>query len=267
MVVAGGHDYPRLLVEGARRAGVEHIEAIAFKGETNKKINTLVDRLHHVPLGQLETLLGILESSGIADVMLAGQIAPRNVFNLRLDQRAKALYGALKVRTAQTIFGALVDEIEALGLQVLPGNTFMDSHMPQTGLLSSRTPTEREQADIEIGLQLVRNTNGYEIGQTVAVKEGFIVAVEALEGTNQTIRRAGKIGQAGTVIVKVPRRGHDMRFDIPVVGAKTFQVMKKARVSCLAVEANGVLLFETEKLIRLADRYNIAFTAVEEAPA
>jgi DUF1009 family protein len=109
----------------------------------------------------------------------------------------------------------------------------------------------------------VKGTSAFEIGQTVAIKDGIIIAVEAFEGTNQTIRRAGRVGKAGTVIVKVPKEGHDMRFDIPVVGTKTFKMMKKAKVSCLAVEAGKTILLEKEKLIALADALDMAFVAVE----
>ena len=139
----------------------------------------------------------------------------------------------------------------------------MECYTPEAGQISRRAPTEREQADIELGLKLVKGTSDFEMGQTVAIKEGLIVAVEALEGTNQTIKRAGRVGKAGTVIVKVPKVGHDMRFDIPVVGIKTFKMMKKAKVSCFAVEAGKTILLEKEKLVALADQYDMAFVAVE----
>jgi DUF1009 family protein len=139
----------------------------------------------------------------------------------------------------------------------------MEGYTPAIGQLSQRAPTDREQADIDLGLRLVKGTSEFEIGQTVAIKDGIIIAVEAFEGTNQTIKRAGRVGLAGTVIVKVPKEGHDMRFDIPVVGAKTFKVMKKAKVSCLAVEAGKTILLEKEKLIAMADELDMAFIAVE----
>jgi DUF1009 family protein len=194
-----------------------------------------------------------------------GQIAPHNLFHLRMDKLALEMYRALETKNAHTIFGAVVEAIEKLEIEVLPGNTFMECYTPAVGQLSRRAPTEREQSDVALGLKLVKGMSAFEIGQTVAIKDGMIIAVEAWEGTNQTIKRAGKVGKAGTVIVKVPKVGHDMRFDIPVVGAKTFQMMKRAKVSCLAVEAGKTILLEKEKLIELADRFDMAFVAVKTA--
>ncbi|MBT8043209.1 MAG: UDP-2,3-diacylglucosamine diphosphatase LpxI [Pontiella sp.] len=263
VIVAGRHAYPLMLAKAARKAGVKRIVVIGFKGETRREIIPFVDEMHWVRLGGMQAFLDKLEAVGVKPCMLAGQIAPGNLFNVRMDKLAIDMYKALEVRNAHTIFGAVVEAIEKLGMQVLPGNAFMDGYTPAAGLLSRRAPTEREQGDIELGLRLVKGTSEFEIGQTVAIKDGIVIAVEAFEGTNQTIRRAGKVGKAGTVIVKVPKAGHDMRFDIPVVGTKTFQMMKRAKVSCLAVEAGKTILLEKEKLIKLADKFDMAFVAIE----
>lgn len=263
LIVAGRHAYPLMLAKAARQAGVKHIAVVGFKGETRREIIPFVDEMHWVRLGAMREFLDRLAASGINRCMMAGQIAPGNLFNVRMDKLALEMYRKLEVRNAHTIYGAVVEAIENLGIEVLPGNAFMECYTPAAGLLSRRAPTEREQADIELGLKLVKGTSEFEIGQTVAIKDGIIIAVEAWEGTNQTIRRAGKVGQAGCVVVKVPKAGHDMRFDIPVVGAKTFQVMRRAKVSCLAVEAGKTILLEKEKLIALANKYDIAFVAVD----
>jgi UDP-2,3-diacylglucosamine hydrolase len=263
VLIAGRFEYPFLLAEAARRAGVRRIEVIAFKGETSRKIGTVADEVHWLNLGSMQRFLETLQGVGIEQVIMAGQIAPSNLFTLRMDRLARELYRSLRVHTAHSIFGAVVAEIEKLGLEVLPGHTFMEVYMPEAGQLSARAPSEREWADIALGLEVVKGTSDYEIGQTVAIKEGVIIAVEALEGTNATIRRAGKVGRRGTVIVKVPKRGHDMRFDIPVVGETTFRVMKRAGVSCLAVEAGRTILLRQDRLKALADAQGMAFVAVE----
>ena len=263
IIISGRDAYPRMLAKAARAAGVRRIVVVGFKGESNREMIALSDESHWIPLGSMRLLLDTLTSTGIKHAVMVGQIGMHNVFHLRLDKLAKELYRSLETRNAHTIYGGVADEIEKLGIHVLPGNSFMEVYTPQAGLLSQRAPTEREQADIDLGLKLVKGTSDFEIGQTVAIKEGIIIAVEAWEGTNQTILRAGKFGKAGCVIVKVPKVGHDMRFDIPVVGAKTFKVMKRARVSCLAIEAGKTILLEKEKLIALANQYNIAFVAVE----
>jgi DUF1009 family protein len=236
---------------------------LGFKGETRREIIPFVDEIHWMHLGSMREFLDRINETGVKHCMMVGQIAPGNLFNVRMDKLAVQMYKALEVRNAHTIFGAVVDAIEELGIEVLPGNAFMECYTPQAGQLGRRAPTEREQADIALGLRLVKGTSDFEIGQTVAIKDGIIIAVEAFEGTNQTIKRAGRVGKAGCVVVKVPKIGHDMRFDIPVVGVKTFKVMRRAKVSCLAVEAGKTILLEKEKLIALADKSNIAFVAVE----
>lgn len=263
IIIAGRHAYPLMLAKAARAAGVKHIVVLGFKGETNREMAALADEVHWVPLGSMQLFLDTLASTGVRHAVMVGQIGMHNVFHLRLDKLAKELYRSLETRNAHTIYGTVADEIEKLGIEVLPGNAFMECYTPEAGLLSRRAPTEREQADIELGLKLVKGTSEFEIGQTVAIKDGIIIAVEAWEGTNQTIKRAGKLGKAGTVIVKVPKDGHDMRFDIPVVGVKTFKVMKKAKVSCLAVEAGKTILLEKEKLIAMADQLDMAFVAIK----
>ena len=262
VIVAGRHAYPLMLAKAARKAGVKRIAVVGFKGETRKEIIPFVDEVHWVRLGNMQAFLDKLSSLGINHCMLAGQIAPGNLFNIRMDKLALEMYRALEMKNAHTIFGAVVGAIEKIGIEVLPGNAFMECYTPEKGQLSKRAPTEREMADIQLGLRLVKGTSDFEIGQTVVIKDGIIIAVEAFEGTNQTIRRAGRVGKAGCVIVKVPKSGHDMRFDIPVVGTKTFRMMKRAKVSCLAVEAGKTILLEKEKLIELADQFDMAFVAV-----
>lgn len=263
ILVAGRHAYPAMMARAARAAGVKRIVVLGFKGETGREVLPLADEVIWTNLGAMKPFLEKLQSTGIRHCVLAGQIAPSNLFHVRYDQLAREMMAKIESKNAHTIFGAVVDAIEELGIEVLPGNAFMECYTPDAGQLGKRAPTGREQADIELGLKLVKGTSEFEIGQTVAIKDGVIVAVEAFEGTNQCIKRAGKVGKAGCVIVKVPKTGHDMRFDIPVVGVKTFKMMKKARVSCLAVGAGKTILLEKEKLVALADRFNMAFVAIE----
>ena len=267
IIVAGRQAYPLMLAKAARAQGVKRLVVVAFKGETSREMVALADEVYWVALGQMKQFLDILKKTEVKHCVMVGQIGMQNVFHLRLDALAKQMYQSLKMRNAHTIYGAVADAIEALGIEVLPGNSFMDCYTPSVGQLSERAPSAQELADIELGLRLVRGTSEFEMGQTVAVKEGIIIAVEAWEGTNQMIKRAGKVGKAGTVIVKVPKVGHDMRFDIPVVETKTIRVMRRARASCLAVEAGKTILLEKEKLVALANRYGMAFVAVESEGA
>ena len=262
-IIAGRGAYPRLLAEGARKQGVRQVVAVAFRGETDPKIEKVADQVIWLHVGQLEAMLEAFRKHGIAQAVMAGQIAPSNIFNVRLDVRALAILARLKDRNARTIFGAIGDELKAIGVELLPAYRFMEDTMPAPGLLSCRAPTERERQDIELGLQAAKATSALEIGQTVVVKEGIILAVEAFEGTDETLLRAAKLGGAGAVVVKVARQGHDMRYDIPVVGLRTMAVLKKIKATVLAVEARRTILLEKEKVIEMADRQGLALIAVE----
>lgn len=262
-IIAGRDAYPRLLAEGARKQGVRHIFAVAFRGETDPVIEKAADQVEWLHVGQLAAMLEAFGKQRIVQVVMAGQIAPSNLFHVRLDARALAILARLKNRNAKTIFGAIGDELKAAGIELLPAYRFMEDTMPAPGLLSRRAPTERERQDIELGLQAAKATSALEIGQTVVVKEGVILAVEAFEGTDETLMRAGKLGGAGAVVVKVARQGHDMRYDIPVVGLRTMAVLKKIKAAVLAVEAHRTILLEREQIVEAADKQNMAFIAVE----
>jgi hypothetical protein len=193
---------------------------------------------------------------------MAGQITPVSLFRLRPDRRALALLARLGQRNARTIFGAVCAELATVGAQLLPAWRFMEKSLPPAGQLSRRAPTGREQKDIELGMRVAKTVSALEIGQTVIVKEGTIIAVEAFEGTDETILRAGKLAGAGAVVVKTARSDHDMRYDIPVVGLKTMQLLKKIRAAALAVEADRTIMLELDKIIAEADKQDLALVAV-----
>ncbi len=260
-IIAGKGAYPLQLAASARAQGVSRLFAVAFRKETDPSIAQLVDEVVWLRVGQLQAMLDAFRASGVKDAVMAGQITPSNLFRLRPDKATIEMLAQMKERNAHTIFGAIAARLEGVGVTLRPAHLFMETSMPEPGLLSRRAPTEQEQADIELGLRVAHATSGLDIGQTVVIKQGAVLAVEAFEGTDAAIRRAGKLGGAGSVVVKMAKRGHDMRFDIPVVGPKTFRYLRKARVSALAVEAGRTILLEREKLIEEANRLQMAFTA------
>ena len=264
-VIAGLGTYPWQLARSAHAQGVKRVVAFAFRGETERVIKKYADEVVWLHLGQLGALLEAVKKSGVTKLVMAGQIKPTRLFSLRLDARALSILRQLKKKNAHTIFGAVADELKAIGAELMPAYCFMETEMPAAGVLGRRAPDEREQADIRLGAQAAKVTSGLEIGQTVVVKDGTILAVEGFEGTDATILRAGKLGGASAVVVKVAKRGHDMRFDIPIIGLRTFKALKKAKVSCLAVEAKRTILLEREKLAAEADRLGLAFTAFDAA--
>ena len=173
------------------------------------------------------------------------------------------LLAGLSKKNAHTIFGAIGDALAEREIALQPASLYMEQCMPAAGILSARGPTEREQADICLGMEVARSISVLEIGQTVVVKEGTVVAVEAFEGTDATIRRAGKLGGPGTVVVKVAKSGHDMRFDIPVIGVRTMQTLRKAGVSAMAMQAGRCIVLEPDAVSSAADNIDVALIALD----
>ncbi len=265
VLIAGRADYPLLLARAARACGVKKISAIAFKGETSREIEQVADDVTWIHAGQLTPLLDALKTSGARHAVMAGQVSPKILFFFRMDKALLNLLKSLPVKNAHSIFGAITSEIEKTGLELLPASSFMQDYMPSAGVLSARPPNQRELNDIKIGRRVIKDTSHLDIGQTVVVKEGMILAVEAFEGTDKAIRRGGKLGGKGAVVVKVPKVGHDMRFDIPVIGNRTLKSLKKAKASCLAIEAGGAIVLNKETFVSQANAMGIAVTVLEKA--
>ena len=262
-IIAGKGVYPRLLADSARKQGVKRLYAVAFRKETDPVLEKYADQVDWLYLGQLGAMLEAFKASGVKQVVMAGQITPTHLFRIRMDGPMISLLSRLRVRNAETIFGAVGDELRKIGVELLPASLFMEHTMPEAGVLSARAPTEQESADIELGLKVAKTTSGLDIGQTVVIKNGTILAVEAFEGTDAAIARAGERGGAGAVVVKVAKRGHDMRFDIPVVGEHTMKSLRRIRASVLAVEAKRTILLDREVVVGEADRQGLCLVAVK----
>ena len=263
LVIAGSDNYPKLVIEGARDNGVEHIEVIAFKGETNSKNINRADVVHWMRVGQLQLLLDCITETKINELMMVGQISPKNVFSIKLDKKMKTLIHSLPILNAHTIFSSIVKEIEDIGIEVIPAHSYIDKLMPAAGVLTNRPLTKNEENNTAIGVDFIKANSSFDIGQTVAIKSGYIVAVEAMEGTNKTIRRAGKVAGSGTTIVKVPKENHNFKFDIPVIGPNTIQEMVKAKASCISLKEKKALIFDFDKTIKIANNHNIAILVME----
>jgi len=263
VIIAGRGIYPLSLAESARKQGVRKIFAAAFKKETEREIEKLADETQWFSFGQLGAVLEAVKQSGIKHAVMAGQITPVSLFRLRPDAKALKILAQLHKRNAQTIFGAVCAEFSAIGVQLLPAWRFMENSLPKAGQLSRRAPTERENKDIELGMLVAKTVSSLEIGQTVVVKEGTILAVEAFEGTDEAILRAGRLGGPGSVVVKTARSDHDMRYDIPVIGLKTMKILRKINASALAVEAGRTIMLEPDKIIAEADNMDLALVAAD----
>lgn len=257
-IIAGSGAYPLLVADAARKAGVKRIVAAAFAGETDEKLEHQVDEIHWMRVGQLGKLLSCFRDAEVRHALMAGQIAPKNLFDLRPDWKALLLLTRLKRRNAETIFGAIADELEKVDVRLLPATSFLEEYVAPPGVIAGRTPTRREDDDITFGFEIAKEMSRLDIGQTVVVKDGTVLAVEAFEGTNEAMKRGGALGRKGAVMVKVAKPNQDLRFDVPVIGVETLRIAAEANVRVIAIEAGQTLLLEKDDLISFATRANVS---------
>ena len=263
IVVAGGGIYPRMVVEGAKRAGVEKVDVLAVRGSTERATRKAADETIEIGIGEIATGIRKIAERSYDGAILAGQVNPLSLFRSRFDDLTKAWLAELPVKTAHTVFGKLVEKFSEAGVKILPASLYMDDCVPGEGALTKRLPTAEEREDLRHAVEVAGDMGIHDVGQTVMVKSGMVLAVEAFEGTNAAIRRGGKLGGKGSVVFKAARRGHDMRFDIPVVGLKTRKVRKRAGVTALGFQAGLLIMLEREKVVRFADVNSIAIVGFD----
>ncbi|MFA6358344.1 MAG: UDP-2,3-diacylglucosamine diphosphatase LpxI [Candidatus Omnitrophota bacterium] len=262
-LIAGNRKFPLLFAASAKKKGCEII-AIAIKGDTSPKIQKLVDKVYWLGLSEFGKMLEILKAEKVDGVLMAGQISPHRLFSREINksEELKQILQSLKDKKTDTLFGAVARKLEAAGLILLDSTLFIEEYLPKKGTLTNCQPDFNTWEDVYFGLDLAKAVAALDIGQTVAIKSKAIVAVEAFEGTDQLIRRSGKIGRGNVVIVKVSKPKQDMRFDIPVIGLNTVKNLIKAKVKCLAFEAGKTIFIDQQESVRLADRKGIAIVAV-----
>src|SRR5205814_3056179 len=260
-IIAGDGVYPRQLADAARKAGVRKIIAAAFSDETDPALAQHVDLIEWMRVGQLSRLLKFFREQKIHHAIMAGQIAPKNLFDLRPDWKALLLVGSVKQRNAESIFAAIADELAKVDVELLSATTFLEDSLAPAGLIAGPKLTLLEEEDVAFGWKIAKEVARLDVGQTVIVKNGTIVAVEALEGTNETIKRGGNFARKGAVMVKVAKPNQDMRFDVPVIGVETIRIAADAKLRTIAIEVGKTLLLERDAIIDLADRSKISIVA------
>jgi UDP-2,3-diacylglucosamine hydrolase len=261
-LIAGSGRYPGLVIAEARRAGVARIVVAAFEGETEAATADAADEAVWMRVGQLGRLLDAARGSGARAAIMAGQLAPRNLFDLRPDMKALVLLARLPRRNAETLFGEVANQLDALGVTLLPATTFLDPHLAPEGPIAGPKPKARILADITFGFPIAKETSRMDIGQSVVVKNGTVLAVEAFEGTDACMERGGALGRGGAVLVKVTKPGQDMRFDVPVIGLQTLDCAHRSGISTIAVEAGATLLLDKPAVTAAAARLGIAVHGV-----
>ena len=259
-LIAGNRSLPLLFARQAKAAGVERLVAVAFDNETNPALAELVDEIIWLRVGQLDRLIKAFTERGIARCVMVGQIAPKNLFEVRPDLRAVKLLLKLKEKNAHSIFGAIAEELSTAGVQLIEATPWLAPLMPGSGFQLGPDPSQEQRADVEFGFRIAKEVSRLEIGQTVVVKNGTVLAVEGFEGTDACLKRGGELGgkEGGSVAVKVAKENHDLRFDIPCIGAQTIQVCALARIAVLALEANKTLLLDREEVEKLARKERIS---------
>jgi hypothetical protein len=262
-LIAGNRKFPLLFAASARKQGYS-VVAVAIKGDTSSALAKLVDKIYWLSLAEFNKIFTIFKSEGIQDLVMAGQISPFRLFSKEINksQELKQILASLKDKKADTLFGAVAQRLEQAGFKLLDSTTFIEEHLPKKGTLTKFQPDFNTWEDVYFGLNLAKAVAALDIGQTVAVKDKAIVAVEAFEGTDNLIRRAGSTAGGRIVVVKVSKPKQDMRFDVPVIGLKTVKSLVKARARCLAFEAEKTLFIDKEESLKLADKRGISIVAV-----
>jgi UDP-2,3-diacylglucosamine hydrolase len=261
-LIAGNGRFPFLVLEGARSQGIE-MAVIALEEEASPELEKVAKRVHWVSLGELSKAIALMQEEGVKRAVMAGQVKHNKIFSaIRADWKLAKLLFSLPRKNTDSLIGAVAKVLEEEGIQLVDSTMFLKPLLPEAGVLTRRAPNDHEAADMNYGLGVARKIAAMDIGQTVVIADRACVAVEAMEGTDETIERAGRFAAGkNLVVVKVSKPQQDMRFDVPVVGLPTVESMKKAGATALAIDAQRTLLFDRAKLIELADAAGIAIQA------
>jgi len=275
-LIAGNGRFPFLLLEAARAQGLRVVVA-AIKEEADPEMDErarLDDgvSVHWMSLGELSRLIEMFQREGVTRAVMAGQVKHKQIFSsIRPDWRLAKLLLNLRTRNTDMLLGAVAKVLEDEGITLMSSTAFLEPMLAPEGVLTQRAPDEDERGDIEYGLRVARGVAGFDLGQTVVIAAGACVAVEAMEGTDATIARAGMLlrsqDAASTLqrrltVVKVAKPQQDMRFDVPVVGVPTVEAMRSAGATCLCVEAGRTLAFDREAMVAAADAAGIAIVGM-----
>jgi hypothetical protein len=271
-LIAGNGRFPFLVLEGARQQGID-MAVIGIKEEASPELAVIAKRIHWVSLGELSKAIDALHQEGVTQAVMAGQVKHNKIFSsIKPDWKLAKLLFSLTTKNTDSLIGGVAKILEDEGIRLVNSTLFLQALLPEAGVLTRRSPSEQEASDIAYGLPIARNISAMDVGQTIVVSDGACVAVEAMEGTDETIARAarlttGRSSEKPLVVIKVSKPGQDMRFDVPVVGLPTIEQMQSAGATALAIDAGRTLLFDREKLLESANAAGIAIQAFPPAAA
>ncbi|MDA7654081.1 UDP-2,3-diacylglucosamine diphosphatase LpxI [Verrucomicrobia bacterium] len=263
-LIAGGLSLPLEMVQLLRSAGVRKLVVVAFEGETDPALDVMVDELVWLRVGQLSKMIRYFKSHGVGQCIMAGRIAPKNLFDIKPDLRAASLLFRLKEKNAHTIFGGIGDELKKDGIDLIEAVPWIQDIMPGEGFLMGSPLKAKQLDDVAYGFKLAKEVSRLDIGQSVVVKNGTVLAVEGFEGTDDCLSRGGQLaGKKGEAIgVKVAKLDHDMRFDIPCIGLQTIENCIQHKFRALAFEPGKIILLEQESIEQRVQKESFALLSV-----
>ena len=273
-LIAGNGKFPFMVAAGARSAGAS-LSVVAIREETDPALEREVDSLTWVGIGQLGKMIRYFKSQGVEQAIMAGQVKHVQIFSRAVpDARMLKMLLKLPRRNTTSLIGAVAAELASEGIDLIDSTFFLQDYLPQPGNLTQRKPNAAEKADIEYGLEIANEMAGLDLGQTIVVRGKACVAIEAMEGTDETIRRAGellrgnnrqkrlRLSSGALTVLKLSKPDQDMRFDVPVIGLPTIEAMLEAGATCLCISAGKTLMFDRQELIALANKNKLALVAV-----
>ncbi len=262
-LIAGSGQFPVVFSRAARKKGLR-VYAVAHVGETEGRLETFVEATKWIKLGQVNQLISFFRDHGVRDAVMAGAITKTRMFSdVRPDLRALKVLATMDHTQDDGVLRAFAGELEKAGITMHASTFLVPELLAQKGNWTRRKPSRSEMADVHFGWSIVKEIGRLDIGQTVVVRDRAVMAVEAIDGTDATIRRGGELGRKKTVVVKASKPNQDMRFDMPAVGVNTIQVMSDVCASVLAVEADKTVVFDRDEMVRIADENGIAIIGME----
>jgi DUF1009 family protein len=260
-LIAGNGEFPFLVVDGAKRSG-ERLVVAAIKEETDPRIEEVADKVLWVGIGQLGKMISFFKEEGVDKVVMAGQVKHVQIFSGAIpDMRMFKMLWRLPKRNTDTLIGGIAEEMSRDGIELIDSTYFIKDLLPEEGVLTKRQPDDSELDNIGYGLGIASEIARLDLGQTIVVRAKACVAIEAMEGTDATIRRAGELANGKLTVVKVAKPDQDMRFDVPVVGLPTIETMIEAGATCLSITAGKTLMFNKKEMLDLAERNKISIVA------
>ncbi len=263
-LIAGSGQFPNLVIEGAKRLG-KRLVVVAIKDITAKEIEEIADKVLWVGIGQLGKMIKFFKSESVEKAIMAGQVKHIQIFSGALPdwRMAKMLYN-LPRRNTDSLIGGIADELQKDGIELIDSTYFCHDNLAQTGVLTKRNPNDFELTNIDYGLKIANEIARLDLGQTIVVRASACVAIEAMEGTDATIKRAGELAKGKLTVIKVAKPLQDMRFDVPVIGLPTIQTMINAGATCLSITAEKTLIFDKDAMINLANQHKICVIGVKQ---